>query len=116
MTGIANKYGADTILSGAELIYMLLVPSAFEFDKEENELLESYHQKNLERASEIQMNIVQLVRHLDGISFPENYRILSKVIGVDSGEIQRHFYNLNDVFCYQWIEQMTILVQKLRMS
>mgnify|MGYP000635795675 CR=1 FL=1 len=36
-TGIANKYGADTILSGAELIYMLLVPSAFEFDKEENE-------------------------------------------------------------------------------
>ncbi|MFQ9897095.1 MAG: hypothetical protein ACLRWA_13360 [Lachnospira sp.] len=37
MTGIANKYGADTILSGAELIYMLLVPSAFEFDKEENE-------------------------------------------------------------------------------
>ena len=35
MTGIANKYGADTILSGAELIYMLLVPSAFEFDKEE---------------------------------------------------------------------------------
>ena len=86
------------------------------FDKEENELLESYHQKNLERASEIQMNIIQLVRHLDGISFPENYRILSKVIGVDSGEIQRHFYNLNDVFCYQWIEQMTILVQKLRMS
>ena len=60
--------------------------------------------------------VVQLVRHLDGISFPENYRILSKVIGVDSGEIQRHFYNLNDVFCYQWIEQMTILVQKLRMS
>lgn len=37
MTGIANKYGADTILSGAEMIYMLLVPSAFEFDKEENE-------------------------------------------------------------------------------
>lgn len=85
------------------------------FDKEEKELIEAYHCRNLEKASQIQMNIIQLVRHLDGIAFPENYRILSGIIGVDAGKVQRHFDNLNDEFCSQWIAQTIVLVQKLRM-
>ncbi len=62
----------------------------------------------------MQMEIIQLVRHLDAVAFPENYRILSGITGVDVGKPQRSLHNLNVEFCSPWIAQAVELVQRIR--
>lgn len=76
----------------------------------------SYNSLDLQHASEIQLRIIQLVRHLDAIAFPENYRILSEIVGIDAGTPQRCLHNMKVEFCSQWISQAVELVWKLRMK
>lgn len=75
---------------------------------------EAYKKNDMQRASRIQMEIIQLVRHLDSIAFPENYRILSGIIGVDAGKPQRNLYNLKVDFCSPWIARAVELVQRVK--
>lgn len=77
------------------------------------DILEAYQKNELKKAAEMQLKITRLVRHLDGIAFPENYRILSEVIGVHVGMPQRSLHNLNAEFCSQWIARAAELVTGL---
>lgn len=79
-------------------------------------IMEAYFKLDLKTASEIQMKIIQLVRHLDAIAFPENYRVLSEIVGISAGKPQRSLYNLNKEFCSQWITKAVELVQTLRVK
>lgn len=85
-------------------------------DDAEAGVLEAYKRLDLKTASEIQMRIIQLVRHLDAIAFPENYRVLSEIVGVSAGKPQRSLYNMNAEFCSQWIAKAVELVQTLRVK
>lgn len=75
---------------------------------------QAYRKNEMQKASRMQMEIIQLVRHLDAVAFPENYRILSGITGVDVGKPQRSLHNLNVEFCSPWIAQAVELVQRIR--
>lgn len=76
---------------------------------------QAYKKNDMYKASRLQMEVIQLVRHLDSIAFPENYRILSGIIGVDVGKSQRSLHNLNVGFCSPWIAQAVEMVQRIKL-
>lgn len=76
---------------------------------------QAYKKNDLQRASRMQMEIIQLVRHLDTFAFPENYRILSGIIGVDAGKTQRRLHNLNVEFGSLWIARAVELVRRIKL-
>lgn len=83
------------------------------FSKPIIDLINSYDTGNYGRAELLQQNIISLVRHLDKIPFPENYRALSQVVGIDCGIPQRSFRSLEPSRLSQWKKEAHMLLQKL---
>lgn len=81
-----------------------------------SDILCAYKNNDFEQASRRQLEIIRLVMQLDSVAFPENYRVLAEIIGIDAGKIQRSLHNMNKEFCSQWIACLIETVQKLRIK
>ena len=87
---------------------------AWMLDKADWKIWTAYQNNQINIAKEVQMKVMRMVRHLDEIAFPENYRVLSEVIGVSAGEPQRNLYNMNAEFCTWWIAKAVKLLEELK--
>ena len=65
-------------------------------------ILRLFEENEMKKAGEIQMQLIRLVRLLDHISFPENYRALSGVLGIPMGTPQRSFHGLQGEEYDRW--------------
>ncbi len=87
---------------------------AWMLDRADWKIWTAYQNNQINIAKEVQMKVMRMVRHLDEIAFPENYRVLSEVIGVSAGEPQRNLYNMNAEFCTWWIAKAVKLLEELK--
>ena len=76
----------------------------------DHHILKAFDENNIIIAQELQMQIIELVRQLEYISFPENYRALSNVLGVPMGRPQRRFRGLTgkDFACWESMVRDTL--------
>lgn len=124
--GIVNEIRPDfMVFTGQDAVFLpsltigasgCMSALCWMLDEAAADIWQSYKKLDLKHATEIQLRIIQLVRHLDAIAFPENYRILSEIVGISAGKPQRSLHNMSEEFCSQWISQAVELVWKLRMK
>jgi len=74
-------------------------------DRPVADICEAFRNGNIEKAVQLQKSVNLLVRHLDAVSFPENYRMLARALGLKMGVPQRHLQNLNEEFYSRWAEK-----------
>lgn len=87
---------------------------AWILDEVDQKICLFYQTNCLYEARILQIKLIHLIRHLDKIAFPENYRVLSEVIGVSAGEPQRNLYNMNTKFYAWWIAKAIKLIEELK--
>ncbi len=86
---------------------------AWIMDRYDTEIMDSYRNGRLEKGKELQIKLIPLIRHMDSISFPENYRALSEVIGVYTGFPQRSFEQIQGEYYEKWKTEAANIIKTI---
>jgi len=78
------------------------------------EIMKCYDSGDQKRAELLQLYIISIVKHLDAITFPENYRSLALAAGIFCGLPQRAFNNIKSPEFDDWKEVAQSIMKKIK--
>lgn len=121
---IVNKYRNDfSYFTGQDA---LLLPSltlggsgcmsalSWILHEEIKKIIIMFDNDHIQNAQELQSKVNDLVMHLDGIPFPENYRALASVTSVDCGVFQRYYNALAHENLKKWKKEADIRIKNIQ--